>query len=180
MRRWFYLLVALQLAFLLAQAGRSELDLRRGQVVVLKTAPVDPRSLFMGNYMRLGYEISRLDLSKLQHDSGLEEADWRQDVYVVLKPGKPYAQPVRVTASPPKGEPLPYLHGSVMYAEEKALQVEYGLERYYIPETRQEQVNRLAGWGTPHPPEIAAEVVITHDGRGLIRRILVEGKPLGF
>jgi uncharacterized membrane-anchored protein len=32
-----------------------------GTPVILKTAPVDPRSLFRGNYVRLGYDISRIN-----------------------------------------------------------------------------------------------------------------------
>ena len=180
MRRWFYLLVILQLIFLLAQAGRSELDLKRGQVVVLKTEPVDPRSLFMGNYMNLGYEISQLDLAKVKHDARLEDPDFGGDVYVVLKPGKPYAQLVRVTVSPPKHEPLPYLRGDVMYTEGKFVRIEYGLERYFIPETKQDEVNRLAAWRQTRPPEIAVEVAVVRQGRGLIKRVLVDGKPLGF
>ena len=56
--------------------GRVSL-LQNGTQVVLKTAPVDPRDLLRGYFVRLRYDISRLELKKL--------AGWHRDRQIPLK-----------------------------------------------------------------------------------------------
>jgi uncharacterized membrane-anchored protein len=51
-------------------AGVQEVQLARSEMVYLPLAPVDPRSLVQGDYMRLGYEIEQ-DLRALQTDAGV-------------------------------------------------------------------------------------------------------------
>ena len=53
----FWCIVGVQMAVLLAMIGAKEVDLRTGTEVVLETVPVDPRSLFQGDYVILRYEI---------------------------------------------------------------------------------------------------------------------------
>jgi uncharacterized membrane-anchored protein len=58
--------------------------------------------------------------------------------------------------------------------------VDYGIERYFIPETKEDEVDRLR-WGPGgRQRQIAVEVAVKGDGSGLIRRVLVDGKPLRF
>ena len=45
-------------------AGRAAI-LRDGREIVLKVEPVDPRDLLRGDYVRLGYEISSIPVSKI-------------------------------------------------------------------------------------------------------------------
>lgn len=52
-----------------------------GREIVLDTVPVDPRSLFRGDYVILNYGISRLDTRKLGGDDSFERGD---TVYVTL------------------------------------------------------------------------------------------------
>ncbi|MBL0445589.1 GDYXXLXY domain-containing protein [Aeromonas veronii] len=47
------------LAGINATVWRYERAMSRGEVVLLRLAPVDPRSLMQGDYMRLNYEIAR-------------------------------------------------------------------------------------------------------------------------
>ena len=57
-RRWSLALA--QIGFLgWIIAGRAAI-LRDGQEILLKVEPVDPRDLLRGDYVRLGYEISRI------------------------------------------------------------------------------------------------------------------------
>lgn len=51
--------IAFQLAVLLQMAGEREWILRTGRVVRLRTAPIDPRDPFRGDYVRLSYELNR-------------------------------------------------------------------------------------------------------------------------
>ena len=185
MRRLFYLIVTLQILFLLAEIASYETAigraLKHGKVIALKVVPVDPRSLFMGNYMDLSYDISRIDLAKVPHDAALDKSPEYEafPVYVWLRPQAPWAVIVKVTTDPPRDPQALYLRGSG-YRSSDGLAVDYGLERYYIPETASEKVERLTrAWGT-RAPQISVEVVVTGKGKGLIHRVLANGKPLEF
>ncbi len=58
--RWYVIAINLILVLILFNKSIFEKEeiLRDGQLVLLKLAPVDPRSLMQGDYMRLNYEIS--------------------------------------------------------------------------------------------------------------------------
>jgi uncharacterized membrane-anchored protein len=186
MKRWFYLIVILQLLFLIAEAGTKQLEISRGQVVTLKVVPVDPRSLFMGHYMALDYDISNLNLAKIPHEGALAAYDkYDTKVYVELIPQKPWAvaKAIRLTPPPPEENKL-YLQARVRYGftpgDKSMLAVEYGLEQYFIPETKQEEVNRMQRNPRGKTPQITAEISVTKKGQGYIKRILVDGKPLAY
>lgn len=67
MAKYFVLLaVAAQLAVLAWMAGEREWVYRSGKVVHLRTAPVDPRDLFRGDFVRLQYEINNVRVEQLE------------------------------------------------------------------------------------------------------------------
>jgi uncharacterized membrane-anchored protein len=65
MRAKFVMAVCLQALLLAGIIGYREFRLNTGFRVLLKTVPVDPRDLFRGDYVRLSYDISTLDLERL-------------------------------------------------------------------------------------------------------------------
>jgi uncharacterized membrane-anchored protein len=97
-----------------------------GVRVVLKTEPVDPRSLFQGDYVRLAYDISTLDIDAL---SVKDDFARNQKIYVTLQPDhdktmpeaarppnqiviSPAYRPVSVSKTPP-AEKL-FIRGTVV------------------------------------------------------------------
>lgn len=62
MKKYKYILILINLIVLLGLFNNSILKkeelLSNGQTILLKLAPVDPRSLMQGDYMRLNYDIS--------------------------------------------------------------------------------------------------------------------------
>lgn len=54
--------ILFQLVVLISMVGLAALPLWTGTEVKIKTIPIDPRSLFRGNYARLRYEISQLEI----------------------------------------------------------------------------------------------------------------------
>ena len=179
MRKLFYLIVAIQILFLVGEMLFAEVSLRTGRVVTLKVAPVDPRSLLMGNYIDLSYDISTVDLGYVWTEPPRRSFERGETVYVVLHPWKPYAEIAGVTIKHPSRitPDYVYLKGRVVHSSGDILTVEYGLERYYIPEDKEDEVNRMA-WSARG--KMGVEVAVTGSGRGIIRRILVDGKPIGF
>ncbi|MCR4441725.1 MAG: GDYXXLXY domain-containing protein [Peptococcaceae bacterium] len=64
----FILILFLQLAILAGMVFNNQLIILRGERITLKVEPVDPRSLFQGDYVRLEYPINRLNLKNIEHD----------------------------------------------------------------------------------------------------------------
>ena len=52
--------VALQFLILAVMAGQREWVRHTGRAVYFRTAPVDPRDVMRGDYVRLSYDISRV------------------------------------------------------------------------------------------------------------------------
>jgi len=84
MRMRFVLLILLQVVLLVGIIGYRTYWLASGERIILKTTPVDPRDIFRGDYVRLAYDISTLDLDKL--GSG-EQFHRMERVYVGLGQG---------------------------------------------------------------------------------------------
>ncbi len=55
----FFAVVAAQVVGLVAFAGVRQVALTEGREITLQTVPVDPRSLFQGDYAILDYEIAK-------------------------------------------------------------------------------------------------------------------------
>ena len=69
------------------------------QPLELKTQPVDPRDLLRGDYVRLGYEISSIDVAQLPAGETIRRHD---PVYVTLgKGGDATWQPLAFSRTQP-------------------------------------------------------------------------------
>ncbi|WP_306117868.1 MULTISPECIES: GDYXXLXY domain-containing protein [unclassified Roseitalea] len=125
------------LAWMIADRARI---LRQGQEVVLRTAPVDPRDLLRGRYVRLGYEAASIEGPALDPlRAALEGVDAQRDltVYVSVEAGPDGVfEPVRVSLEPPPGGV--FLRGTANYASAQTvnLSVDYGIDRFYTNEHR--------------------------------------------
>lgn len=98
----FYLAVGLQLLILVGIIGYKQYTLSTGESVLLKMShPVDPMSLFSGNYIILSYEISTINLTQTPSDYG----DFKpgDQVYVKLKKDGEYATVESVGKNKPEG-----------------------------------------------------------------------------
>ncbi len=81
--RWkFIFFVLLQVVLLLGIIAYRQYWVATGEKILLRTAPVDPRDIFRGDYVNLGYDISRLDLEGL----GIKESfKPGERIYVILE-----------------------------------------------------------------------------------------------
>jgi uncharacterized membrane-anchored protein len=64
---------------------RAALNL--GEEILLKTAPVDPRDIFRGDYVNLRYDISTIDIVNISSDGNFNYGD---DIYAVLWKGEKF------------------------------------------------------------------------------------------
>jgi len=172
-------IVAAQTLALVGMVAIKQYTLSTGSPVVLKTEPIDPRSLFSGDYVRLNYAISRLELAKLDGDKTFQRGD---TVYVVVTQGQEYWDPVSVHREfPDAGAGQKAIKGKVetfdsMWTYSKTagppkwIDVKYGIENYFVPEGEGRALER------PKPGEtVSIRVVVDKYGNPAIKAVLVNG-----
>lgn len=173
----FPVLVAAQIAVLGFMITKQELLLARGTKVLLKCQPIDPRSLFSGDYVILNYEISVIG-EDIIAKSGIKDTDRleRKDIYVALKPkpdGKYYtaAAVSENSVELKKTYPL-FIKGRVEYAS-NTLQIKYGVESYFVPQKEGKIIEESL-------KDVSVEVSISESGESAISKLFIEGKEVKF
>lgn len=157
--RLVWLVVAAQVAGLLAWAGYHEVVRRTAPTVLLQTRPVDPRDILRGDYMILNYEISR------PTNTVRKPGNWDDEVFVVLKPeGKYHVIEEILSAEPSAGDSRLWVRATNRGGE--LTRLDYGIERYFVPEGR----------GTPTFKLMEVEASVSAQHRLYIRRVLLDGK----
>ena len=132
--------------------GRAAL-LRTGKEIVLKTEPVDPRDLLRGDYVSLNYNISRISVGDIRSERAFD-GDTVGAVYVRVRQ-ESGNRPAKILAAS-LDAPLPDApaNGEVdikgksfnRWMEGAAtIRVEYGLERFYVPEGEGREIERGLG-----------------------------------
>lgn len=168
--------VALQAAWVISTAAKQELALRRGTVVLLESGPVDPRDLLRGDYVILSHKISVLPAT-LFADGIPSQVPRSTPVFVRLEKRGEFHEAVAASFSPLEPDSAhPVLRGASLWfagptaanpaLQVASLEVEYGLERYYV----REGTGRPAG-------KITVEAVVTPSGTSFIRQVYIDGKP---
>ncbi|SOZ36228.1 GDYXXLXY domain-containing protein [Cupriavidus neocaledonicus] len=92
MKRWILIAWALTLALAAAGIVGKERLLARGDTVLLRLAPVDPRSLMQGDYMALNFDIGNQIRAARAHDAQVP----RDGVAVIRRDEQGVASFVRV------------------------------------------------------------------------------------
>jgi uncharacterized membrane-anchored protein len=137
-----------------------------GQTVLLRVQPVDPRDMFRGDYVILGYEFSRLPPGGIRGLPKTESASFRnQPVYVslVAEPdGVHYRAGAWSTTPPVNGL---YLRGTVVGSN----QAEFGIESYFVQEGRGHDYEDAI-----RNRHLSAEVTVAPDGQAAVRALRIE------
>jgi uncharacterized membrane-anchored protein len=131
------LAVALQFVVLVGMVAKAAMPLWTGTEVHVKTIPVDPRSLFRGNYARLQYGFSRLPQGELAKAENLRIGEI---VYVTLEPGDNGLYEF-AAASFDKPRAGIFLRGRVMNRYQP-FRVKYGIEAYFAPKEKALKLER--------------------------------------
>jgi len=149
--------------------------LATGREVVLDVVPVDPRSLFRGDYVSLGYDMSRVAApSRALH---LKRGD---DVYVTLQKGvddkwtvvgssmKPPAA-ARADQVVIKGRVSHVIHTSDQAIPQ--LTMRYGIESFFVPEGTGRELEALV-----RDKKLSALIAVDSSGNAGIKGLMVDGK----
>lgn len=194
-----YKLVIAALVLALAQigflgwmiAGRAAI-LRDGKEVLLKVEPVDPRDLLRGDYVRLGYDISRIEVEKIANLPHGELTTVEGPVVVRLKrDADGYWRAASAwlggaAATPAPGEEVDLL-GQISsgwsLTPGSTIGVDYGIERFYVPEGEglaiEEEMRKRNSGAEPELRSFGIKVAVARDGSGQIKA-LMDGDTMLF
>lgn len=153
--------------------GRVTL-LRDGREIVAEVIPVDPRDIFRGDYVILGYNFGR---GEVPVPVGTVTGD---KVYVTIKEAAPQQWEV-VSASSTHTQPADpsqvVLKGIVNYVgatpenELPKASIRYGIENYFVPEGTGLDLEKQV-----REKNIAAVLAVGQSGDVAIKALMVDGK----
>ena len=151
--------------------------LRDGVEVTLQTRPVDPRDIFRGDYVVLGYDISEVPVSVFKDKPSATRSN--MEVFVKLAPNREgfheavSVHPDRVAVTGPEV----LIRGRVPWYCVEAyctkLSVRYNLEKYFVPEGEGRKLEEFR-----NQRKMTVVAAVLPSGRAAIKRLLVDGKPV--
>jgi uncharacterized membrane-anchored protein len=174
MRKTFIILaIVLQVAILAFIAGKREIIVSTGETVFLRTAPIDPRDMFRGDFVRLQYEISSIPMSKVRGDFSAAKDKEQYVLYAVMKKDeRGLGELEYVTDVKPEGNVF-YLKGRTtkhwrFQQSSKSLSLQYGIEAYYVEQGKGKGIEEKRGRRTDVQIPMEMEVAVGSDGTPVI------------
>lgn len=175
--------VLLQLSFIAAIVFSNQIILSTGEHVFIRLPqPVDPPSLFRGNYVSLNYTISRIALYEMRETS---DRDFKSgdSIWVKIEKNGSWWDAVSVHKDKPRlssGEAA--IKGKVSWSNDASVSVTYGIEQYFIPQKYEKEANQLLSRGRGFNQEervvVGAEVIVHSSGRARVADVLIGGVSL--
>lgn len=152
--------MVVQLGVLTLTCANPLMTVYQGNTVRLRVVPVDPRDLFRGEYVILGYDISRLPRNI---ELGVPEPG--DIVFVELERSRGSTEWNAVSWSRHRPTSGIFLRGTV----QRYSRVEYGIESYFVEEGQGPEYERAARSG-----DLYADIVVDDEGRGIVKRLIIE------
>lgn len=158
----FAVMMGFMAVVLLGMVGKTEWQRAHSVAIILETAPVDPRSMFQGDYVTLSYKIG---------NSGGRIAADGETIYTVLaQDEKGLWQAVRT--SPTWPEDLPpdqrVILGTVQYPR-----IIYGIEAFFVPEGQGRWIEQIRDRS-----RVTVRVLLDPEGHAQMDALLVDGREV--
>lgn len=174
MRRYIILFVIVaQLAVLAYMVAKREVILVTGQQIFLRTAPIDPRDPFRGDFVRLTYALNTVYSKQIRgsvmdhlHDKGYQ-------VYAVLKPAENDLYSLDFLTHQQPHDQV-YIKGQIINNQgwsrgRGAANVKYGLEQLFVAQGTGREIERIRGTRSGVQVPMEVQVAIGGDGTALLR-----------
>jgi uncharacterized membrane-anchored protein len=175
-RRWLILAIAAQLLVLAWMAGEREWIFRTGQVVHLRTAPIDPRDLFRGDFVRLQYDVNNVRREHVDAAMAAPAGERRRHevVYTRLQPAGEGVYEAAGTSleRPAQG---PFLRGRTEDGWRLGWRggghffVKYGIEQLFVEQGAGLAIEKRRGARDALQVPMEVEVAVSSSGTAVIR-----------
>ena len=153
--------IVLQLLLLVGMVAKAALPLWIGTEIRVRTVPVDPRSMFRGNYARLRYEFGTLPDDALNEVEALRAGEV---VYVTLGQGEDGEFEFADVSLEPPSDGI-FLRGRLVEIS-PPLRVKYGIEAFFAPKERALKLESdLRDGGT-------AVLMVTGSGKAALKDVI--------
>jgi uncharacterized membrane-anchored protein len=183
-RKWMWPLLAgvalVQSAALFDMVYERHRLLKSGHELTLSVRPVDPRDIFRGDYVALGYDVSTLRKPSVASDPDFSGLSAGSDAFVTMSPkpeggwteshvGNVYPSHVAPGDVVLKGRVQSIRKSS--NPDETVTNIRYGIERYFVPEgtgrVLEDQVRNH---------KIEAIVAVGSDGTAALKGLVIDGE----
>jgi uncharacterized membrane-anchored protein len=165
--------IVLQVLTLGWLAGEREWILHTGKTVWLRTAPIDPQDVMRGDYVRLVYDISRIDRTfwrdGLAASNNVERPSRRdKKVFASLRDVPDGCAEIVSLSDRPPAEGL-FLRGRLEpYSWGDTMQVRYGIEAFFMEQGRAAELESQRGRELRGVP-LNVEVALGRTGVGVLK-----------
>lgn len=165
------LIIIIQTLVLFGMVAKKQWTLTYGAPVLLETKPVDPRSLFRGDYVRIRYNISTIDKNSVLKDENLEKNEY---LFVILEQQGKFWTAVEVRRDRPtlKSNQVA-VRGLVEYSYGDQLNLKYGIENYFIPEGTGMALER-----PKNNEKVTMQIMVDSYGNAAIKQVIVNDKVI--
>ncbi|NNJ91708.1 MAG: GDYXXLXY domain-containing protein [Gammaproteobacteria bacterium] len=167
--------ITFQLAALLWMALSREYVVQTGEMVKIQTAPIDPRDLFRGDFVRLDYDFSALPSKLLAGHLLDQELKKGQALYVTLqKDSRGLVKPVSVSDMKPDGNAL-FVRGRLIrnWTKNKygssTLALKYGIEQYFVEQGKGIDMENRRGRRNQLQTPMIMQVALSSSGTAIIK-----------
>lgn len=170
----FIAIVLAQMAVLGFMVFKRMHLLKTGKIVRLECVPVDPRSLFSGDYVILNYKISRL--RNFQTFNLYKEKFRRMDtVYVALQKqaGSPYWKAVAVSHNRSKLKKRYKVVIRGVLRSPSAGWIKYGVEQYFVPLFEGKKIEKNLS-------NVSVDIAISKSGESAVKRLFLRNREIKF
>lgn len=160
----FIIVLFFQLTILGVMVFNNYLIILQGEKILLRVEPVDPRSIFQGDYVILNYTINALNIQDIENDLDIENIREHQPVYLALVFRNQNWEPAFITQDEDNVQGQLYLKGTVLFLSYDSdhytpniLHADWGIEQFFVPEGQGREIENKIQEGI-----IYAEIAVYH------------------
>lgn len=170
----------IQIGFLAKMALDRVSLIKSGREIALQVIPIDPRDVFRGEYVILGYDISQIPASKGGSETFADDLQRRTLIYVTLTQradgvwtakelSRNYPKMVAATDVVMKG----YVRAAFRAGNDAfdTVAIRYGIESYFVPEGTGKALEQGV-----QDKKIQALVAVGSDGTAALKGLIIGGE----
>jgi uncharacterized membrane-anchored protein len=174
MRRHFIVLaIVAQLAVLGYMVTKREVILATGTQIYLRTAPIDPRDPFRGDFVRLSYSLNTVHSKQLRGTLNDHTNEKGYQVYAVIKPAENNLYDLDYLTDQQPDNQI-YLKGRISKRHRGrwragALYVKYGIEQLFVEQGKGREIERIRGIRGGMQVPMETQIAIGADGTAVLQ-----------